>query len=91
MYPSVKQLLKVKDDIFDAIRKSISTDALSENDGNTTSTKNSQQIKPSTPIDEEEDSNVLESSDYSFECLICAGSPPVFYSRAITSRPSTRM
>ena len=31
MYPSVKQLLKVKDDIFDAIRKSISTDTLSEN------------------------------------------------------------
>ena len=94
MYPSVKQLLKVKDDIFDAIRKSISTDALSENYGNTTSTKNSQQIKPTTPIDEEEDSRKRTRIIRLFllECLICAGSPPVFFiQEPFTSRPSTRI
>ena len=63
MYPSVKQLLKVKDDIFDAIRKSVSTDALSENYGNTSSTKSSQQIKPTTL--RRRDSEAAELSDYS--------------------------
>ena len=94
MYPSVKQLLKVKDDIFDAIRKSISTDALGENDGNTTSTKSDQQIKPSFPIDEEEDSSkrIRIIRLFLFECLICAGSPPVFFiQEPFTSRPSTRI